>query len=108
MATVETEHGRNFEGFENNDREVEESRYQRRVSLLVSVINELVVKLGQLESRTSDLETENLKIKNTQDEFAKLFNLKSQELEKLEKKTCDLGKDNLQLKKKNEELASQV
>jgi len=44
MATVGTEVGRNFKGFDNVDREVGESRYQRRVSLLVSVINELVDK----------------------------------------------------------------
>jgi len=109
MATVEAKHASgNFEGFDEKDRELDEGRYQRRARLSESVMNELVVKLGQLEARTSVLETENLKIKKTQDELKKLCNLKSEELEMLKKKTGELEKENLLLKKENEKLASQV
>ena len=88
MAVVRgtKEIGGNFEGFDNVEREIGESMYQRRVILLVSVINELVDKLGKLETRTSDLEAENLKLKKTQDDLENLFHYKIQEFDKLEKK----------------------
>ena len=69
--------GRNFEGFQNVERKVGESMNQRRVILLLSVINELVDKLGKLESRTSDLEEENLKIKKTNWQIYLIFKFMS-------------------------------
>ena len=108
MAAGETDIRRNFEGFQNVEREIGESMYQRRVILLVSMINELVDKLGKLEMKTSDLEAKNLKIKKRHDDLANLFHLKIREVGQLEKRTSDLEEDNLQLRKKHEELASKI
>jgi len=41
----------NFKGFDEKDKELDEGRYQRRARLSESVLNELVVKLGQLEKK---------------------------------------------------------
>jgi len=109
MATVETPHAPgNFEGFNEKDRELDGRRYHKRERLEESVMNELVVKLGKLEERTSVLEAENLKMRVTQDELNKMCNLNSEELEMFKKKTGELEKENMLLKKENEKLASQV
>jgi len=109
MATAETPHAPgNFEGFDEKDRELDGRRYHKRERLEESVMNELVVKFGKLEERTSILEAENLKMRVTQDELNKRCNLNSEELEMFKKKTGELEKENMLLKKENEKLASQV
>ena len=51
--------GGKFEDFENEDRELGEKMYQKRLVLMESAIKDLIERIGKMEKRTSLLEEEN-------------------------------------------------